>query len=1165
MKKLLLLAALASVAVACAPAIDQVDPPAVVIARFDPSLTPPLVPTPNDLATDPATGLLAVPVPATATDADLEFAAYLNTLDGFPAGATATVTFDGAIDAATVSAASVMVLDLDDGAKPVDGLTRAYLDAPHAAAAGTISVKPPATGWKAGARYAVAVVGGDSGLKGAAGTQVVGSITWALLRSEHSLVTDCPDLASPTCRAATELIPSTETDPAKKIADQAAKAVRLEGLRLKYKPVIEAAVAAGAKRSDIALAWTFKISSKVTMGFNPAANPKVLPIPTDLAMNPATGLVNAPIDPTAPAAQQEFTRDYLNTLDGFPVTAAGAAVVLNGDLDPATVGPSTVLVLDLAPSDAGAPVIPTINYDDLKHQLNIQPPAGGWPKGGRYAVAVVSAESGVNSVKALGDKTVVASDAFALVRGEASLVTCEVLTDPTCAPAISMAPLDLASALGLEGIRRSYAPIFDALAASGVRRPNVALLWTFRVVSRGEATFDPSTKVIPFPNDLLLDPATGKVNLPVPAGASPMMQALIGGLNTLDGFSLTAPLVSENSDSRGALDRGAIDPATLADGGTGFVKLTPGGTTPEVKVCLDCASSLLPDGGAPSSPQQLQFVPTAPLDEKSKYAAFITTGVKDEDGKPIIASPSFALLRSSAPLVEGGKSVVSGVSDAQAVQLEPVRQAMKPLIDALVASGVERKKLALAWAFTTQGVHTPLKGLNLAPTVMPVAALPTVPDYVADISSQLAALPTPHGNIGKLYAGRMVVPFLLTSSTGTLNPGSPQMKRIPFLLTLPTAAAPAGGYPVVVFGHGLQGNRSHMLAIADAFANAGVATIATDVVWHGERTTCVGWKTAPGQTTDDAACADPLTQACDAASGRCVARNPSTRAVCNPASPATGDLFCMATAKGACISDGAGGNVCEGGDFLRNSSGAPAISGWNILNLTNLFATRDNFRQQVVDLSQLSRLLSDVTTAGNLNAQLASAGASAGLNPAKIHYTGQSLGGILGTLYNSVSSTTHNVALNVPGGDLAGILLDSPAFAPQKAAFLGTLATQGLTPGTPGFDNFIGIARWILDASDPQNVGYQLTHGTSLAADRKVLIQYIKYDFVVPNNSTAKLIAGANRTGDAGQCSVREANPTFAELPAAGRHGFLLNFANPAATAGAQQQVVTFVTTGVAP
>ena len=113
-----------------------------------------------------------------------------------------------------------------------------------------------------------------------------------------------------------------------------------------------------------------------------------------------------------------------------------------------------------------------------------------------------------------------------------------------------------------------------------------------------------------------------------------------------------------------------------------------------------------------------------------------------------------------------------------------------------------------------------------------------------------------------------------------------------------------------------------------------------------------------------------------------------------------------------------------------------------------------------------------------------------------------------------MSPDTQYVALNVPGGDLTQIILQAPSFASQKAALVGGLATQGIAPGTPAFDQFIATAQWIVDPADPANAGYRLTHQTMptvTANPRKAFIQFIQGDQTVPNVANLALVAAANR------------------------------------------------------
>ncbi|HZU84734.1 MAG TPA: hypothetical protein VE987_17510, partial [Polyangiaceae bacterium] len=319
------------------------------------------------------------------------------------------------------------------------------------------------------------------------------------------------------------------------------------------------------------------------------------------------------------------------------------------------------------------------------------------------------------------------------------------------------------------------------------------------------------------------------------------------------------------------------------------------------------------------------------------------------------------------------------------------------------------------------------------------------------------------------------------------------------------------------------------------------------------------------------------------------ARSDASRAACPglgvAAGPdATGNLGCQSIHQGSCVkSDG----KCEGGDFSRDSGGRPVISGWNIFSLTNFFATRDNFRQQVIDLAQLVHTLR-VTGPQSLTAQVAAHGGTATFDLTRINYVGQSLGGILGTLFNAVSPDTKNVVLNVPGGDLVRIILDAPSFASQKALLLGGLAMQGIMPNTPQYDQFVATAQWVLDPADPANLGWRLTHPPATAPNpnRKVFIQFIEGDQTVPNVSNKALVAAVDRPFTDAPPSFGCMAPLYCyeftesgnnfdmnTVPLSGRHGFLLqppgagaaSSVSPQAlslTTTAQQQVASFVAAG---
>lgn len=954
------------------------------------------------------------------------------------------------------------------------------------------------------------------------------------------------------------------------------------------------------------------------VAFDPAAATPVVPSPNDLAIDPTTGKVHAPVDPNSPPANQEFLNEYLNTLDGFPLESTATALIQNGDLDPATVNASSVLVNDLtAAATGGNPAVAaTAQYDAATHQIVIAPPNGAWARGHKFEVVVVSsANSGIQLAN--GGGQVFASPVWAFARSATPLVTCEGTVCHSNLSAVS----DVAQAQQLEHLRQGYAPLLDALAANGVPREAVALLWTFTTTTHPEMRFDPAGSVIPFPNDLVTDPATGNVKLPAPTlpdgGVDTGLQGqLIAGLNTLDGFSTTAPIVSENDPVAPALVGDAtIDVTSLSETSVGFVPLFAT-TNPDVKFCVlpqmpGCASTTaqpdgtyaMPDGGA--VPQQLQIIPQAPLDEQSTYGSFVTTELKSTDGKTVLPTTAFALFRMKNSLVDAeGHSTVSLVSDAQAQQIEPARAALKPFFDQAEEFGIPRSSLALAWTFHTQSEQSVLNTLNGYPAII---GLPTDPVTLVETPGLLTCGGTcayPVTGIGHAFSGTIASALALGGQGGTLDPTHPVIHTIPFILTLPTGTPPATGWPVVMFGHGLQGNRLQAMAFASSLAQGGFAMIAIDEVWHGERTTCTGLGNfasalegqPAGTFNDSVACNN--TNVCDEGFpiGHCV-KGPATTDLgdaCTFGAPGSaagtgGDLFCQGAGQGQCrpTADGQPGpSFCDGADWKRDTSGQPAalgvvgISGWNLFNLSNLFATRDNFRQQVIDDSQLARVLKDGTDATGINAQLSGALSAAGtyLDGAKIHYAGQSLGGILGTLYTASDPNIHKSLLNVPAGDLLGVFLTTPNpdLGALRTGFISTLASQGIAYGTPAFDNFAGIAKWILDPADPVNSGHSLTHGANLPADRQVFIQFIENDHLLPNPTTEELIASAIRT-NMGEMTCANGQPApcvdvfeFTEADFGSymtsnlddRHGFLLNGKSPALTGFGQEQAVQFFATG---
>jgi len=905
----------------------------------------------------------------------------------------------------------------------------------------------------------------------------------------------------------------------------------------------------------------------VVVEFDPGAPVPVVPTPNDLARDPTTGLVVVPETPNESAAQREFETSYLQTLAGFPFESTANALT-SADLDPTSVNAQSVLTIDLgstAPSFTAVAISPA--WSQPTRTISVAPPGGQWTRAHTYAVAMIG---GANGLRGAEGQAVVGSETWALVSSTTPLVTCQDLAQTDCRPTVDIIPSSekdpaarladqTAKAKQLEVLRRKISPLLDGIAATGVARDDIVMAWTFTIVDAGEVTFDPANSIVPFPNDALRQ--NGKVDLPGCTSATDPLTQITCGLNTLDGFSTLAPPVSESSDTQPAVQQASIDPASLDAASVGLVRASSQlpqeqRTSPSFTPCLNCA-------GTATAPEELAWKLDAPLDEKTTYVGYVTSAAKDTAGKGLIANPIMAMVRLSSPLFDGTHSTVNLLTDSQAAALEPLRAAMKPVFDGLEAAGVGRSSVALAFAFTTQSEASVLDQLYAYPNVPPVSqAFADSPLYVADATAQYVATATalgvPFGAIGKVLVGAFVTPLAITGPGGTLDPTSPQPSVVSFVLYLPKSAPPASGFPVTIFDHGLTRFRNDSIAIASTIAQTGRATIAMDAVFSGDRSSCTGSMAATGQTTDDASCADPVHQKCneDQLVGRCVARSNATRAAC---SGATGDLACAAQNQGRCVQ---ADQLCEGGDFLRDASGRPVISGWNLLDLGSFFATRDHFRQHTIDTSQLVRVVRSA-------ALPPLAGTS--IDPTAIAYVGQNFGAMLGTLANAASPDTGRVVLNASGGGLVQILLESPSFAAQRAAFVGQLASLGIQVGTPAFDRFLRVAQWILDPADPSNVAHRLTHPLVENAARSIFVQIIEGDTLIPNDASIGFAAAANRDAPISFYEFTEAGDAFDATTAvpATRAGFLLvpptGSRGLAITQKAQLQVATFLAMGQLP
>ena len=622
----------------------------------------------------------------------------------------------------------------------------------------------------------------------------------------------------------------------------------------------------------------------------------------------------------------------------------------------------------------------------------------------------------------------------------------------------------------------------------------------------------------PFPSDFFTVSDSGqntglRVNLPLPnCSSQPSDCQDFALLNNLDGFSAQTRLEIPFD--------GAIDPTTVNSSTVFFVSLgdivpggAPGGKRVGVnQVVWDPASSTL-------------FVESDELlEQHTRYVALITTGVKDANGEPVVASMEFTQFLS-----------------AQFVPPDPQTTAYHNELVASLANNalasVSSGSIVAATVFTTQSVTSflekvrdQIKASTPAPadfllgtmgerTVFVRSAVSSVvfnqedtiaPTFTA-LNLNLSLLDLAPSSVGTIAFGKFkspdyqIAPAVLPDlPTRSGVPQSQQTSDMYFTLFLPASAKPATGWPVAIYGHGGGGDKNQEpLRVASIMAAHGVATIAVNSVGHG---------------------GGPL-----------------------------GTL--VVTAGGTSVTLPSGGRTVDvnGDGILDSQEGFIAAAPRTIL------FTRDGRRQSTIDLMQLVRVIQagvDVDGDGIVD-----------LDPLRIYSFGVSLGGTGSLIFLAIEPDVHAGVPNVFGGHTVDELRLSEQDALGSLLFARTPSllnagppdlVNGIFPfndnlplrNQPPVINTIAGAiaiqevearmRWVEMSGVPAgNAPYLRRKPLGGASAKSLIMQFAKGDMSQTNpESTAALRAGelADRTTYFRNDLAFAANRNFPKDP----HGFLI-------------------------
>jgi hypothetical protein len=973
-----------------------------------------------------------------------------------------------------------------------------------------------------------------------------------------------------------------------------------------------------------------------------------IPLPNDLAFtNPLNTVCGDPTDTTsvpAKCAQAELLgsfngkfpsdQDVAITIDFTESTFDDKGQVTNTapDLDLTSFTPDKFFVYGISGGAQGEAALEPLTAASYvkgmtKGTLTIHHKGFAPWAGGAY-VAVV--RGGPDGVKTKDGSPIYASQVFSLIEQG------QDMTDPKNLGLLkAQYGTQQALVLGaqLNQVINLYKGTVFPVADLKFPHQQLAIGLTFQTQSEvTNVSIDPDRSLVPLPIDLLRDPVTGHLtdqaacaflSSKVDAMTGKCTSAAAAGFLALDGFSTTGAILAPTSELIEAktIDSNSLRLYDLSDKNNPVqvpasnlilepCEFTSGCSAPNP---LSPVIAIQPSGATAGDPSSV--FRTKPLKDNTDYAVVMTTDIKDKAGNSIGPGTVAKIVRFKNPIAVGGKSQLIGIADTTAQQLENMRLLLAPLLGQLASAGLDSAHLGMAYTFHTQ---------SILGTAVKLGALPYIQDAATANTSAVTAL-TPTAAFAKYGVDPTKVPGtavtdhineilevdittfnLLDALTGAFNPdpASAMAETIHVLiatpkpLTVPACSGALAAFgkcaPLMLFRHGLGGGRADMLTVADGFTAQGMVVVAIDAAKHGDRSFCTpGSATtnipgfaapqcAPGSTCLTSL--PPGAQGDAQPPGKCLLTSDMT----------TPGTFAYRAVSATCNAIGA----CGGYAF---AAGIPFDSS-NYLVTSNFFRTRDTFRQDFIDESQLVRAIAFVPSGGfptqhKLTDYLLSTAAEGFIvNPATVYYSGQSLGSIQGVGDVAVNPRISKAAFNVGGGTVVDIFTNSPSFVASTLALLQSL---GIQPGTSAYLQFLVVAKTVLDPADPVNYADHLTEHTlpNLLADstgatpqaaKKVLAQIAFCDQTVPNPFNYILAENFGTVGPLPSSATFGAGtgtfslfwnastggvPNAAKLsactdgstPGAVEHGFVTDWKDPLITGTAQSDIATFVTSDTNP
>lgn len=348
---------------------------------------------------------------------------------------------------------------------------------------------------------------------------------------------------------------------------------------------------------------------------------------------------------------------------------------------------------------------------------------------------------------------------------------------------------------------------------------------------------DSSNRLNPFPSDRLLD-SNGHVNVPagylqIDAPRIPELETAYAyselvatQLQSLDGFSTFAPM------------RVRFDQPMVVDSG-----VYPRGVL--LLEYDDLTAAPAPVTAEAYDPENaIEVHPVVPLKPKTRYALVLTTAIVDHNGNHAKPSADFA------KLVAG-----EGLSS----EMTTWRQTLAPVFSYVnSAYDISAEDLVVVEVFTTQSTTDDLVAIkNRLVSGELVPGMPVFDKPLGDLQTGIFAEGSPQfadligqptsSSIGSVAIGYFDSFDFRVRANAAFDPEKvhgpkiPSTNKVDFYMVMPKAPKPAGGYPIVLFGHGLGGSGRDVAAVASIGRSVPIIGIGISALQHGRRGNVTGF------------------------------------------------------------------------------------------------------------------------------------------------------------------------------------------------------------------------------------------------------------------------------------------------------------------------------------